>query len=63
MATKLKPKPTTRLSEVDRDALEHAIELARQESRGRRDQVDSMLKERDWQEVAEFCAYCARTTR
>jgi hypothetical protein len=62
MPTKLKPKPTTRLSEVDREALERAIVLARQESPGRRDQIDSMLRERDWLDVAKFCAYCCQDT-
>ena len=59
MPTKPKRKPAG-LNAVDLEALERAIQLARQESRGRRDQIDGMLKERDWQEVAEFCAYCCQ---
>jgi hypothetical protein len=59
MATKPRPKPTN-LSAVDDEALERAIALARQESPGRRDQIDSMLQERDWLHVATFCAYCCQ---
>jgi hypothetical protein len=61
MPTKPKQRPAT-LSEVDREALERAIELARRESRARCDQVDSMLRERDWLDVAKFCAYCCQDT-
>ena len=61
MPTKLRRRPAT-LSEVDREALERAIVLARQESPGRRDQIDSMLRERDWLDVAKFCAYCCQDT-
>jgi hypothetical protein len=63
MATKKKPKPKpTTLSAVDAEALERAIALARQESPGRRAQIDAMLRERDWLRVAEFCAYCCQDT-
>src|SRR3989442_1298857 len=63
MATKPRPKPKpTNLSAVDAEALERAIALTRQESPGRRDQIESMLQERDWLQVATFCAYCCQDT-
>jgi hypothetical protein len=61
MTTKPKRKPAG-LNAVDLEALERAIVLARQESPGRRDQIDSMLRERDWLDVAKFCAYCCQDT-
>jgi hypothetical protein len=42
-------------------ALEAAIAMARGESAGRAQQIDSMLTTRTWQEVAEFAAYCCQT--
>jgi hypothetical protein len=45
----------------DEAALRLAVELARQQDRGRREQIDSMLQDRPWQAVAEFCAYVCQT--
>jgi hypothetical protein len=46
------------LSKQDRAALELAMKLIRTESPGRAEQIDSMLEDRPWQEVAEFAVYC-----
>jgi hypothetical protein len=48
------------LSEVDIAALERAIELAQAESAATRQQIDAMLRERAWEEVARFAAYCCQ---
>jgi hypothetical protein len=46
------------IAEVDRLALDRAIQLTlAEDDQGRVEQVQSMLKERSWGEVAEFCAY------
>jgi hypothetical protein len=46
------------IAEVDRLALDRAIQLTlAEEDQGRVEQVQSMLKERSWGEVALFCAY------
>jgi hypothetical protein len=47
------------LDEVDLDALTRAMAKAR-EDRDRAKQLDAMLKERPWREVAEFAAYCCQ---
>jgi predicted acylesterase/phospholipase RssA len=51
----------TDLSDVDRAALELAIEVTRRESPGRRQQIDSFLTTREWIYVATFCAGCAQS--
>jgi len=45
---------------VDREALERAIEMARQESPGRREQIDDKLADEPWEKVARFAAYCCQ---
>jgi hypothetical protein len=45
------------LSDIDRQALELAIEMDRKRDRATRQQIDTMLQERPWREVAEFAAY------
>ena len=48
------------MSEADRAALDECLRLARADPTCRQ-QIDSMLEERDWREVAEFAAYgCQR---
>ena len=53
-----------KLSPVDQDALERAIELVRnrpeREGPGRRAQIDHFLKTRPWFEVADFCSHSAQ---
>jgi hypothetical protein len=46
----------------DRDALERAMVLVRQESPGRGEQIDRMLQDRDrsWREVADFAVGCCQ---
>jgi hypothetical protein len=44
------------MDEIDKDALTRAIELARAEP-DRAQQIESMLKDRPWEEVAQFAAY------
>jgi hypothetical protein len=47
-----------KLSPVDREALERAIEMKRTKgSPAERKQIDHMLAERSWMEVATFAAY------
>jgi len=48
------------LSAVDREALERALDMARQESPAQRDQIDRMLREDGWGRTAEFAAYCCQ---
>ena len=45
------------ISRIDHDALTLAIETARKRCRAKREQIDSMLTDRPWREVAEFAAY------
>jgi hypothetical protein len=47
---------TANLSDDDRAALALAIEIVRNESAGRRAQIDDKLKCEPWFEVATFCA-------
>jgi hypothetical protein len=49
------------LTEADRDALTLAIEVTRRESPGRRQQIDSFLSSRPWDDVATFAASCAQS--
>lgn len=44
------------MDEIDKDALTRALELTRAEP-DRAEQIESMLKDRPWEEVAEFAAY------
>jgi hypothetical protein len=46
-----------KLTPTDKAALELAIDLARKGDRTSQQQIDAMLKERPWQDVAEFAAY------
>jgi hypothetical protein len=46
-----------KLTPTDKAALELAIDLARKGDRASQQQIDAMLKERPWQDVAEFAAY------
>jgi hypothetical protein len=50
----------TPLSDVDREALERAIELAKAESPARRKQIDDMLAKDGWDEAARFAAYACQ---
>ena len=50
-----------RLKLHDRDALTRCVELTRQEDELRREQIDDFLRERDWREVGEFCAYICQS--
>ena len=54
------PDPDPALSEVDREALTRAIEVAKAESAQQRAQIENMLKQRDWLRVARFAAYCCQ---
>src|SRR4051812_25463897 len=46
------------ISELDRKALQRALDLTLAEKdQGRVEQIRSMLTDRSWQEVAEFCSY------
>jgi hypothetical protein len=45
----------------DRAALKLALALCRNESPGRAEQINSMLKHDSWAEVATFAAFCCQT--
>src|SRR5262245_59077584 len=45
------------LSRADREALKRAMDIARAGDPLRREQIDSMLRERSRQEVAEFASF------
>jgi hypothetical protein len=49
------------LSQVDRDALERALAMARKESPGRSQQIDDKLVDEPWFDVATFAAYGCQT--
>jgi hypothetical protein len=49
------------LSALDRDALERAMAAARAESAGRSQQLDELLQQESWVEVASFAATIAQT--
>ena len=51
----------TDLTDVDRAALTLAIEVTRNESAARRQQIDNFLATREWIYVATFCAGCAQS--
>ena len=59
MATTASPTREA-LSETDRAALELAIEIARKQDRGRREQIDDKLRREPWLEVGIFAAYCCQ---
>jgi hypothetical protein len=63
--TKASPKHEARseaLTETDKAALKLAIEIDRKRDHATRRQIDDMLKERPWREVAEFAAYGCQCT-
>ena len=45
----------------DRAALKLALALCRNESPGRAQQIDSMLEDQPWAEVATFAAFCCQS--
>jgi hypothetical protein len=46
------------IDEIDREAMQRAIALTlAEDDQGRVEQVKAMLAERDWWDVATFCAY------
>jgi hypothetical protein len=45
------------IGDIDRKAFELAIETARNEDQGRRDQIDDMLRTRPFEEVGCFASY------
>ena len=47
------------MNKIDKDALTRAMTIARREA-GRSAQLDSMLEDSPWREVAEFAAYCVQ---
>jgi hypothetical protein len=49
------------LSASDRDALERAMAAARAESAGRSEQLDELLQQESWVEVAAFAATVAQS--
>jgi hypothetical protein len=55
--------PDDTLSDVDREALERALELARAESPTQCKQIDGMLAKDGWDRTAEFAAYCCQDGR
>src|SRR4029077_9715732 len=49
---------TETLSKLDRDALKRCVALTLAEpDEGRVEQITSILRERDWLDVATFCSY------
>jgi hypothetical protein len=54
-----KTKPP-KLNEIDREAMDRAIEMGRSRCKADRDQLDEMLREKPWREVGEFAAYSAQ---
>jgi hypothetical protein len=63
---KTKPKSYTMvdvpLTDVDREALTRAIEMAKLESKMRREQIESKFAsgEESWSDIAGFCSYCCQ---
>jgi len=49
--------PTTKLSRIDRDALERALAMACRESPEQAARYEEMLRLKPWQEVCESAAY------
>ena len=48
------------IDEIDRDALKRALVACRAESPARAKQLDSMLADEPWQQVAVFAATCVQ---
>ena len=48
------------MTPIDRDALERAIAACRAQDAGRAKQIDSMLSDEPWEQVARFAAYSAQ---
>jgi hypothetical protein len=48
------------MKRVDRDALKRALAMARAESPEQAQQIDDMLEDRPWQQVAAFAAHCCQ---
>ena len=46
-----------KLSKVDREALQRALEMARAHSEQEREHIDRVLAEDGWQQAAETAAY------
>jgi hypothetical protein len=49
------------ISDVDREAFTLAIEMARNEDPGRRNQIDDFLRTRSFEEVGRFASYHCQT--
>jgi hypothetical protein len=54
MVTMTKP---AKLTKLDVEAMERAIEMGRARGKAEREQLDEMLKNRPWHRVGEFAAY------
>ena len=48
------------MNEIDRDALERALVACRAEGAARAKQIDNMLADRPWADVAQFASSCAQ---
>jgi hypothetical protein len=48
------------MTPIDRDALERALVACRAQDAGRAKQIDSMLSDEPWEQVARFAAYSAQ---
>jgi hypothetical protein len=48
------------MRKVDREALRRAMRMAKARDPGRRQQLESKLKDEPWEEVALFAAYCCQ---
>ena len=46
---------------VDQDALRRALEMAKAQSPGRREQIDAKLADEPWENVAAFAASCCQS--
>jgi hypothetical protein len=51
----------TKISDVDRAALELAIEYCCAHSEQSREQIHGMLRDRSWEQVAKFASFSAQT--
>jgi hypothetical protein len=49
------------LSDADREALERSLTVARSESAARSKQLDAMLRDEPWAQVARFASYASQT--
>ena len=48
------------LDAIDLDALDRALEIARVQGTDRPEQIDVMMQDRDWLDVARFASGCAQ---